>query len=157
MELAEPVFGKAPEALDAIDMVWSQGELVVAMIDSAVLVVADFDQPVVSSPSIGVKYGFQIGFATDNGLQRGFGGIGYDLGVDLVASFQQPKDDGFSTCSAASSAAHAPRAEIGFIGLQLALEGRTTPAFLGESFAQTEKELVHAAQRNTAHLGRLRR
>ncbi len=39
MELVEPMLGEAPETFDAIDVVWSQGEFVVAMIDSAVFVV----------------------------------------------------------------------------------------------------------------------
>ena len=57
MEFAEPVFGKAPETFDSVDVVGSEGKLVVAMIDSAMFVVADFDQPVLASPAIGMEHG----------------------------------------------------------------------------------------------------
>ena len=39
---------------------------------------------------------FGIHLAPNNGLQRGFGGIGDDFGINAVATFEQAKDDGFA-------------------------------------------------------------
>ena len=42
-QFCEAEFGKAPEALDAIDVIFSAGELVSVMVDAVVLVAAQDD------------------------------------------------------------------------------------------------------------------
>ena len=46
-KLYESNFGKAPEAFDAIDVVRSDGEFILGMIDSIVLLVAQIDYAIV--------------------------------------------------------------------------------------------------------------
>ena len=48
-----------------------------------------------------------VNFAANNGLQRSFGGIGNDLGVDAVAPFEKAKDNSFATCATSSFAPNA--------------------------------------------------
>lgn len=53
-EPGEPGFGDAPEALDAVDVVVTFGKLVVAMVDTKVLVVAHIHQAIVAFEPVGV-------------------------------------------------------------------------------------------------------
>jgi hypothetical protein len=110
VELEQAAFSEAPEAFDAVDVLWSAGELVVGVADSEVLVEAEIDQAIVTSPAVGMEHGFGSDSAADHRLQSGFGGVRIDLGVDLVASFEQTEDDRLAAGSSASSAAHATRA-----------------------------------------------
>ena len=117
MKLRQSMLGITPERLDvpaALD------EFVVAMIDPKVLVQTQVNQSIVASPAIGVNDAIGVNFAADDGLQRGLGGIGNDLGVDTVAAFEQAKDDGFATRTTPTLAPDALGAKVGFIGLKLA-------------------------------------
>jgi len=54
VELRQPAFGNAPERLNAIDVMLSSDEFVVAVVDPELLVKADVHQPVVAprQPSV---------------------------------------------------------------------------------------------------------
>ena len=156
VELGEPVFGISPEALDAIDVVRSQGELVVAMIDSMMACVAEIDQAVVAHPAVGVDHGFQIGMAANHRSQRGFCNIRDDLGIDLAITFEQTEDDGLGSGASPALAANTPRPEVRFIRFEIALQGRNPRAFFGQALTQTEEDRVDAANRKAGHLRCLR-
>ena len=112
------------------------------MVHPAVLLKAQIDQPVVAAPFVGVNDRFQPGFMANHRLQSGFGGIGHDLRVDLVAAFQQPEDDGFACRSTASPATHTPCTEVRLVGLQFAFERRDFCALGGQALAQTLEQIV---------------
>ncbi len=101
------------------------------------LLEAQIDQPVVAAPFVGM----------DDRLQSGFGGIGHDLRVDLVAAFQQPEDDGFACRSTASPATHTPCTEVRLVGLQFAFERRDFCALGGQALAQTLEQIVLRTER----------
>lgn len=86
IELHEPGLGKGPKGFDAVNMVPSPGELVLAMMDAIMLFVTQVHQAVVASPAVGVNHALGVHLAPDDGLQSGLGAILYDLGVDLAAS-----------------------------------------------------------------------
>ena len=96
IELGEPSFGVAPERLNAVDVVFAPCEFVVAVVDPEVLVKADVDQAVIATPTIGMDDGARVDLAPDHCLQRGFGAIGDDFGVDLALAFQDTEDDGLA-------------------------------------------------------------
>jgi hypothetical protein len=54
VELLQAMLGEAPETLDAVDVVRPAGELVLPVIDSVMLRVADIDQAVVAAPAVAV-------------------------------------------------------------------------------------------------------
>lgn len=82
------------------------------MIDPKVLVQTPINQPIVASPAIGVDDAIGVNFATDDGLQRGFGGIWDDFGINAVATFEQAKDDGFATRTTPTPAPDALGAKV---------------------------------------------
>ena len=133
-EPGEPPFGQAPEALDAVDAVKLAGELVLPVLDTEVLVVAEVHQTLIAHPAVGMEHGAEACPAANHRLQCGFGGIGHDGRVDLVAALEQAEDDGLPTCSAAVLAAHALWAEVGFVGLQHSLQ-RRLPLALGDDLS----------------------
>lgn len=68
VELLKPALGKAPEALDAVDVALAVGELVRAMVDPEVFRLADIHQAVVAAPAIRVDDRIGRDSAADNGL-----------------------------------------------------------------------------------------
>jgi len=151
IELDQPPFCETPEALDSVDVMCSSNKFVVGMIDPEVLVESKIDQPVVTSPAIGMEYGFDSDFTSNHRLQSGFGSIRDDLGVDLVATFEQAEDDRLPARSTASFAPDATRSEVGFIHFDLSLKWRIAGTGLSHSVAYSEKDGVHGSYRNASH------
>ncbi len=95
IELHQASFGITPKALNAVDMDRATRKLIVAVIDPQVLVKANINQPIVATPATCVDDACNASLASNNGLQRAFGGIWLDLRVDAVASFKQTENHSF--------------------------------------------------------------
>ena len=52
VELLQASFGKAPKAFDAVDVTRAKTELVIAMLDTQGLDIADINQSVIAAPAI---------------------------------------------------------------------------------------------------------
>ena len=155
IELEQATFGEAPKAFDAVDVMRSASEFVLAMIDAKMLVEAQINQTVVPSPTIGVQHGFGSDSATNHRLESGFGGIRYDFRVDLLAPLEQSEDDGFSSRATTPFAAHATWAKVGFIGLDLAQEWRVALTGFGHPGSHSQENGVYGSNRNASHGRRL--
>jgi len=59
------------------------------MIDPKMPINPDIHQAVITPPAIGVDNAVGVDLAADDGLQRGFGGVWDDLGVDAVTALEQ--------------------------------------------------------------------
>lgn len=70
-ELREAYLGATPEALDAVDVRFAAYELILGMIDPEVTV-ANFHEPVITPPTIGVDDLICIYSAANYTLWRGF-------------------------------------------------------------------------------------
>ena len=114
------------------------------MIDPKVLFQAEVTPPIVALPAVGVDEAVGGHFAADDGLQRGFGSIGDDFGINAVVTFEQAKDDGFAIRATPAFAPDTLGAKIGLIGFKLARERRLRSAFLGQ--ADTDA-LIHRIDR----------
>jgi len=77
-------------------MVSPLGELVLAMLDTIVLFVAQVHQAVVASPAVGVNHALGVHLPPDDGLQSGLGAIRHDLGIDLATPLQDAEDRSFA-------------------------------------------------------------
>ena len=58
------------------------------MVDPPVLVKAHINQSIVATPAICVDDAGNIRLASNDGLQRAFGGMGHDLCIDAAASLE---------------------------------------------------------------------
>ena len=84
-QFGEAELGKAPEALDAVDVVLAPGKLVF-VVENAVVFVAAQKQPVVAEPAVGVHGGHGKHLALDDRLQRCTGTVYNDAREDLAAA-----------------------------------------------------------------------
>ena len=135
----------SPERLNAVDMPGALDELIVAVVNPKVLFQADVNQAIVARPTVGMNDAVGVNFASNNGLQRGFGGIGHDFCVDAVSLFEQAKDDGLATCATPTLAANTPGTKVGLIGFKLAYKGRAARTVLCHAKANALINIVGAA------------
>ena len=119
MELSQPMFGITPKRFNPVDMLRSSNKFIVAVINPEMPINANIHKPIVATPNIGMDHAVGVNFATNNGLQCGFGGVGDDLGVDAAASFEKTKHNGFATYSTTSLVSP----KVGLIGLEFSCEG----------------------------------
>ena len=80
-QFGETQFGKAPEALNAIDVIFAAGELVLVMVDAVMLIAAQ-DETVIGLPAVGINGGFGKHLTLDDRHQCLLGAVLDDLGED---------------------------------------------------------------------------
>jgi len=153
VELRQPAFGKAPERLNAIDVMLSSGEFVVAVADPEMLVKADVHQPVVAASAVGVDDAVDVCLAPDNGLQRGLRSVGDDFGVDAIAAFEQAEDDGLAIGSPPAFAAYPSGSKVGFVGSKLSGQWRAFDAPLAHAASDTQVDAVDRTHRYASQGG----
>lgn len=134
-ELDEAALGKAPEGLDAIDMMGPTDELIVAMVDAKMLVEPHIHQAVVARPVIGIDDAGQFGMTSDNRLQRHLGAIRDDLGMHVLATLAT--DPG--------------RSEVGFITFHRAGKRRHRLAMRIDAMAKFEINGVGRTDTDPTH------
>ena len=100
VELLQPPFGKAPEALDAVNMVRPSYELTFAMFHPIMLGITHIDESIVAMPAIAVDDHFKSHATSNHPLQAGFGADGHHLSVDASVTFQQTCPKGARWCLA---------------------------------------------------------
>lgn len=154
-EPGEPGFGETPEALDAVDVGLPLSELVPAVVDSQVLAIADIDQAVVTSPIVGVDHALGFHFASYNRLQRGFGAVGHDLGVDLAIALEYAEDDRLARSATPALPLDVSSTEERFIDFDLPRERGLLLGILGHSFADRSQETVYGVAIQVGQLGDL--
>ena len=157
IELADATLGVAPEALDPIDVALSFDELILAMFDAQMLLVADIHQAVVASPAVAMNDDVGFNFASNNSLKRLLRAIRDDLGVDPAVTFEDAEDNGLAAGPAASLAANPTRTEVALVDLHLAaFERPTILALSGQTFAQEEINIVDGTDADAADPRRIR-
>lgn len=143
-----------PEALDAVDVAAVGGELILTMVDSQVLGVAQVDQAVVAPPAVGVDHALEADSAPNDILQNGFRAVGHELGVDLSVAFEDAEDRRFASRAPAASPADLFGPEIGLI--DLAAEGAGFLTGLRHTDAQGTQQAVHGVTVEAGELCDLR-
>ncbi len=82
VELSQSMLGITPKRLSPVDVFRTSDEFIVTVTHPEMSINADVHKPIVAAPSIRMDHTVGVNFAANNGLQRSFGGIGNDLGVD---------------------------------------------------------------------------
>ena len=156
IELLEPAFSMTPEALNTVDVMCSAHKLVVAMIDSIMLRVADINEAVIAAPSVRVDDCSERDATANNGLKRGFLTVRHDLRVDRAIALEDAEDDCFARCAAPSFASDTTRAEVAFVHFDFAArEGRGALGFFTDALSDFKKDRCHAAARKSSQLSRI--
>lgn len=135
--------GKAPEALDAVDMGFTSNELILPVIDAQVLAVADVNQAIVAPPAIGINDAVQGDPTADNALQRSLSAVRDDFCVDTAVAFENAEDGRFAKGPASSLALDAAGAEVRFIHLDLTRERRLGLAIFSDTFTDASQITIN--------------
>jgi len=135
--------GKAPEALDAVDMGLASDKFILAVIDSQVPAIANVNQAVVTPPAIGIDDAVQGDTTSDNALQRSLCAVRDDFCVNTAVAFENAEDSRFAKGPASSLALDAAGAEVGFIHLDLARERRLGLAIFSDTFTDASQITVN--------------
>ena len=155
MELSQSVLGVAPKRFNSVDMFAASDEFIVAVINPEMPINANIYKPIVATPSICMDHAVGVDFASNNGLQRGFGGVGDDLGVDAVTSFEKAKHNGLAACSATSLASNAFWPKVRLISLKFTCKRRLSRTGLSHTSADALVDGVGAAKRQTCEFSRI--
>lgn len=156
IELHQSALGITPKALNAVDMNRASCKFIVAVVDSQMFVKANINQSVVTAPAVGVDDAGYVSLASNDGLQRAFGGIGHDLCVDALTTFEQAKYNGLAASAPTAKSAHAARTEVRLIGFKLTAQGRDFLALLGHAPSQAQVDRIDGTNRNTTEFGAVR-
>ena len=151
IKLGQPPLRKAPERLDAIDVVTVDAELVQVMADSEVLGVPHIYQAIVTTPTVAVDHGLKADTSTDYLLQRGFATIGYDLGIDTFLSLKDSEHDSFPSSSSAVLPANPAWPKVGFIHFHGPADGGLCFADLGKSLPDPQEKRIHGTDADSSH------
>lgn len=154
-ELGQSGFRDTPEAFDAVDVVVALGKLIIAMVDAEMLVIAHIDETVVAFEAIGVDHAVQGDFASDNRLQRRFGAVWNDLGINSTMPFNETKHDGFSIGTSTTFTFDPACTKEGFVHFDLAGHGGFEFAMLGNTLANRFEIAVHSVPVKATELGNL--
>ena len=119
----KPCFGITPKTFNTVNMRLPLNKLIASMVDAKMLLIAQIDQPIITSPSIGMNDTFKLNTPPDNGLKRLSGAIGDDFSIDLPLSFENTKDNRLAQCTPPSSAFYATSAEIALINFNFTGKG----------------------------------
>ena len=135
--------GKAPEALDAVDMGFTSNELILPVIDAQVLAVADVNQAIVAPPAIGIDDAVQGDPTADNALQRSLSAVRDDFRIDAAVAFENAEDGRFAKGPASSLALDAAGAEVRFIHLDRTRERRLGLAIFSDTFTDASQITIN--------------
>jgi hypothetical protein len=156
VELLEPPLGKAPEALNAVDVCRARHELVLTVMDSKMLSVPDINQSVVAAPALRVDDRIECDATAHNGLQSALFAVRHDLRIDASVTFEDAEDNGLTRRAATALATHSTSAEVGLINFDLARgERRCALAFFGDALSDSEKDRGHCLTCQSGKFGRL--
>lgn len=117
--------------------------------------VSQIDEPVITSPTIGMNDAFKVYTSTYDALESGSGAIRNDLRIDVIIAFEQVENNGFSACSTASDAPDPASAEVAFINLDFPFDGRLRLAITGNSFPESRHIPVDGVSVNTGQFRNL--
>ena len=109
------------------------------MLDAEVFLVSQIDEPVITSPTIGMNDAFKVYTSTYDALESGSGAIRNDLRIDVIIAFEQAENNGFSACSTASDAPDPASAAVALIHFNFAADRGFGLTIAGDSFPKAAR------------------
>src|SRR5437764_10906122 len=135
IELLEPALGKAPEALNTINMMVATRELVFTVIDSEVLRVSNINQAVITAPPVRVDDCSERDATANNGLQSDFLAVRHDFCVNAPIALEDAEDNGLARSATASLTSYTASAEVGLVNARLRKRRRARRAHILRQYA----------------------
>ena len=109
------MLGAALKRFNTVNMPRTTNKLIVTMMYPEMFGKTHVNQSLITAPTVGIDDTLDTDTTSNNLLQRCFGGIGNNLGINLAPAFQNAENDGFPTRTVPASAPDTFGSEIGFI------------------------------------------
>src|ERR1035438_10304379 len=152
-ELRQAHLGDAPEVLNAIDVGLALHELVAAMIHPVMFLIAQIHPAAVTLPAIRINHAAQGHLALQNGRQHRPGTVRDDLRANLSLPLEQAEDGHFLKSSPSPFPPDPSSAEITFVNLNLAAQGRLGFAEHGDALPEMAQVKVDRVAVQPGQLG----
>ena len=94
-ELRPSEFGKSPKRLNPVNVGVSLGELIVAVIDTVMLLIAQIHETVVSAPPVRIKDAVKSNSTLNHRMQSGSTDVAHNQGIDFPIALENPKTGTF--------------------------------------------------------------
>jgi len=91
VKLHESPFRIRPKGFDPVDVSSAVGELVLPVVNTIMLFVAQINQAAVATPRVGMDHAVRIDSAPNDGQQRLSGTIRHDLRITRPPRWKMPK------------------------------------------------------------------
>jgi len=150
VKLGQAALCIAPERLNTIDMPLTIRKLILAMVYPKVLVKTNVHQTVIAAPAIGMNHGAGFHMAADNTLERGFGAVRHNLGIDFALTLQESEHNRFAISPATAFATNPMRTEVRFIDFYRALQWRFQFARISNARPNLQVNTVHRPDGNSS-------
>ena len=115
VKLHQAMLGIAPKGFNTVNMPRTTDKLIVTMMYPEMFGKTHINQSLITAPTVSIDDTLDTDTTSNNLLQCCFGSIGNNLGINLVASFEDAENDGFTARSAPAFTSDALCTEIGFV------------------------------------------
>jgi hypothetical protein len=156
VKLLQPAFGITPERFNAIDVMLTSSELVRTMIHPKVFIKTNIHQAVLAAPAVRMNHPIGCNMSPDHPLQRGFGAIRHNPGIDSAIALQQSKHNRFAVCTPATLASNTARTKVRFTNFNRTLQRGLLLTHSSNTSPEFQVNAVHRAHRNTGQCCRIR-
>ena len=159
IKFGQPAFCIAPERLNPVNVTLTIREFILTMINSKMLIKTNIDQAIITTPTIRMNNSGRLNMPPDNALQRGFGAVGNDLGINFTLPLQQSKYNCFSVSTSPTftpdtlSPCGTTCTKIRFINFNCAFKRRGNFTRICHTLANLQVNTVYRSNRNTNQFG----
>ena len=156
-ELSQSKFSKSPKRFNPVNVGVSLGKLVVVVIDTVMLLIAQIHEAVVSTPPVRIKHTVKSNSPLDHRMQSGSGDIAYNLGIDFPITLEQPEDGHFLECTPTSLPWNSFASKVGLIHFHRPPKRRGLRTLLQQTLPQQAQITVDRVTIQSCQLGYLQR
>lgn len=155
VKLCQSSFRITPKRLNPINMPIPTGKLILAMIDSKVLIKANIYQTIITTPAIGVDYRNGVHMLSNNALQCRLRAICHYFRIGFALSFQQPKHNRFTVSTTTTFATYSMRTKIRLVNLYCTLQRRFKLSAFCCATTDLKIDCSHGMNRNSNQFSRI--
>ena len=157
IELGHTYLCIAPETFDPVDVSFTGGELIGAMVNAKMFVKADIYQPIVTRPAIRMVNRSRVDVAPNNPLQFGLGAVRHNFCVDHTLALEQTKDNRLALGTTPSSTSNSLSTEVGLIHHIRTVQRLSLFTGFSQSLMDLQVDRIHRTKPDTRHFRSRRR
>ena len=149
IEFCQTSFCETPERFVTVNMAFAIDTLTIPVMNPEMLIKADIDQSIITTPSIRMDHGIWRYMSADNGLQRCFRTIRNNLRIHFTLAFENPENDRFAVSTSTSLAPDSLCTKIRLVNLYRTLQRRFKLTTTGDSLPYFKVNAINGSNRDT--------